>query len=253
MGPQLVDGGRDQRVDPVGLPSPEVAAGRPRRSTCWTCVQTLVWRHDRQQPALPLTTGPTTRGPFDPDFRYEDLSKEALVRLVREYALIVHLLDRSMCAAIGMKYGQEVVEELAIEEWRGASPIYGDRLRQVMGIEGDGVEAIFKVLQLDPGFPQHYMDVQYEIVDDHHGFFELAVVRRAHGRRAVGRAGHHRHVPHDRGRHLRPHRAGGEPEGARQPRAPPAAPAGRPRAALPVGDHDRRRQRDARGADRSRR
>jgi hypothetical protein len=43
-----------------------------------------------------------------------------------------------------------------------------------MGIEGDGVEAIFKVLQLDPGFPQHYMDVRYEIVDDHHGFFELA-------------------------------------------------------------------------------
>ena len=35
-------------------------------------------------------------GPFDPDFRYEDLSKEALVRLVREFALIVHLLDRSM-------------------------------------------------------------------------------------------------------------------------------------------------------------
>ncbi len=116
---------------------------------------------------------PDYAGPFDPDFRYEDLSKEALVRLVREYALIVHLLDRSMCAAIGMKYGQEVVEELAIEEWRGASPIYGDRLRAIMGIEGDTVEDIFKVLQLDPGFPQHYMDVRYEVVDDHHGYFEL--------------------------------------------------------------------------------
>ena len=48
---------------------------------------------------------PDYAGPFDPDFRYEDLSKEALVRLVREYALIVHLLDRSMCAAIGIRYG----------------------------------------------------------------------------------------------------------------------------------------------------
>lgn len=38
-------------------------------------------------------------GPFDPDVRYEDLSEEALVRPVREFALIVHLLDRSMCAA----------------------------------------------------------------------------------------------------------------------------------------------------------
>src|SRR5580658_7250490 len=90
-------------------------------------------------------------GPFDPDFRYEDLSKEALVRLVREYALTVHLMDRSMCAAIGIKYGPQVMEELAIEEWRGASPVYGERLRKIMRIEGDGVEAIFKVLQLDPG------------------------------------------------------------------------------------------------------
>ncbi len=114
------------------------------------------------------------RGPFDPGFDYEDLSKEALVRLVREYALIVHLLDRSMCAAIGLKYGLEAVQELAIEEWKGASPVYGERLRQVMGIEGNGVEAIFKVLQLDPGFPHHYLDVHYEVVDDHLGYFELA-------------------------------------------------------------------------------
>src|ERR1700752_2310140 len=85
-------------------------------------------------------------GEFDPGFDYEDLSKEALVRLVREYALIVHLLDRSMCAAIGLRYGAEAVNELAIEEWRGASPIYGERLRKVLNIEGDGVEAIFKLL-----------------------------------------------------------------------------------------------------------
>jgi hypothetical protein len=112
-------------------------------------------------------------GPFDPDFRYEDLSKEALVRLVREYALIVHLLDRSGLASVGMRYGQEVVEEVAIDEWRGASPIYGERLRKVMGVEGDDVEAIFKTFQLDPGFPHHYMDVHYEVVDEHQGFFEL--------------------------------------------------------------------------------
>ena len=113
-------------------------------------------------------------GAFDPGFDYEDLSKEALVRLVREYGLIVHLLDRSMCAAIGIKYGADAVKELAIEEWAGASPVYGDRLRQIMNVEGDGVSAIFKVLQLDPGFPHHYMDVHYELVDETHGYFELA-------------------------------------------------------------------------------
>lgn len=112
-------------------------------------------------------------GDFDPDFRFEDLSKEALVRLVREYALIVHLLDRSTLIAVGMRYGQRVVEEIAIEEWKGASPVYTERVRQIMNIEGDGVSAIFKCLQLDPGFAQHYMDVEYELISETHGFFQL--------------------------------------------------------------------------------
>ena len=55
-----------------------------------------------------------------------------------------------MCAAIGISHGMQEMERLAIEEWRGASPVYGDRLRKIMGIEGNDVEAIFKVLQLDP-------------------------------------------------------------------------------------------------------
>src|SRR5437588_12393870 len=100
-------------------------------------------------------------GPFDPDFRYEDLSKEALVRLVREYALIVHLLDRSGLASVGLRYGQEVVEEVAIDEWRGASPIYGERLRKVMGIEGDDLGPLLKAFHLDPGSPHHYMDAHH--------------------------------------------------------------------------------------------
>ena len=86
----------------------------------------------------------------------------------------MHLLDRSMCAAIGMRYGGDAVNELAVEEWRGASPVYGKRLREIMNVEGDDIAAIFKVLQLDPGFPHHYMDVRYEVVDEHHGYFELA-------------------------------------------------------------------------------
>ncbi|MEO9223823.1 MAG: hypothetical protein ABI276_02395 [Acidimicrobiales bacterium] len=113
-------------------------------------------------------------GEFRADFRYEDLSKEALVRLVREYALIVHLLDRSGLASVAMHHGIEAIEAIAIDEWRGASPIYGERIRRIMSIDGNGVSAIFKVLQLDPGFPHHYLDVHYELIDERHGYFELA-------------------------------------------------------------------------------
>ena len=178
-------------------------------------------------------------GPFDPDFHYEDLSKEALVRLVREFALIVHLLDRSMCAAIGMRYGGDAVNELAVEEWRGASPVYGKRLRQIMNIEGDGVPAIFKVLQLDPGFPHHYMDVHYEVVDENHGYFELAHCGALMDAEPWGERMVTGNVPPHRGRHVRLHRSGRQPE-CSYPTGPPAT--ARPygsRSSLSLGGRDR--------------
>ena len=112
-------------------------------------------------------------GPFRPDFRLEDLSKEALVRLCREYMLVAHLLDRSVMPAIGRRFGAEAMEQIAIEEWMGASPVYTERIRRAMGVEGDDVASIFKSLQLDPGFPHEYMDVHYEVVDEKHGYFWL--------------------------------------------------------------------------------
>jgi hypothetical protein len=112
-------------------------------------------------------------GPFRPDFRLEDLSKEALVKLCRELMLAAHLLDRAIMPAILQRFGPKAMEELAIEEWRGASPVYTQRIRKAMKIEGDDVPAIFKSLQLDPGFPHEYMDVHYEVVDEKRGYFWL--------------------------------------------------------------------------------
>lgn len=74
---------------------------------------------DEPGPARQIGAMTDYSGAFVADFDYEDLSHEALVRLVREYAQIVHILDRSMCAAIGMSHGLAEMQRLAIEEWRG--------------------------------------------------------------------------------------------------------------------------------------
>jgi hypothetical protein len=112
-------------------------------------------------------------GPFRPDFQLEDLSKEALVKLCRELMLAAHLLDRAIMPAILQRFGPQAMEELAIEEWRGASPVYTQRIRKAMNIQGDDVPSIFKSLQLDPGFPHQYMDVHYEVEDETKGYFWL--------------------------------------------------------------------------------
>ena len=123
-----------------------------------------------------------------------------------------------------MRHGMAAVQELSIEEWRGASPVYGERLRRIMAVEGDGVPAIFKVLQLDPGFPHHYLDVRYEVVDERHGYFELAYCGALMDVEPWGDRMVTSHVPPHRGRHLRLDGPGRQPQGPDPPR-PPAAPA----------------------------
>ena len=60
-----------------------------------------------------------------------------------------------------------------IDQWMGVSPVYTNRMRRVMGIEGDDVPAIMKALQLDVGFCHEYMDVAYSVTDPLHGEFWL--------------------------------------------------------------------------------
>jgi hypothetical protein len=112
-------------------------------------------------------------GPFRAGFRLADLSRGALARLAREYQLVGHLTDRVLMPIVGSRFGPETMNQLAIEEWMGASPVYNARNRRLLGIRGDGVPAIFKGFQLDVGAPHQYMDFRFEVVDETLGYFYL--------------------------------------------------------------------------------
>jgi len=121
--------------------------------------------------AAPLL--PDYSGALEPDFRFERLEHGALARLGRELMLFAHFHDRGLMPLLGARFGRGVMTELAVDEWMGASPVYGRRLREGLGIAGDGVSAILKTLQLDVGFAHRYMDVRYELVDETAGWFWL--------------------------------------------------------------------------------
>ncbi|MFI1914605.1 hypothetical protein [Nocardia sp. NPDC020380] len=105
--------------------------------------------------------------------RYAALSRSELAVLVPELLLCGHLIDRSgMAHAIGA-FGREGMTEIAIEEWRLASPIYTRRMRRALGITGDGVDTIFKGFQLDIGAPPQFMDFRFRVRDHDHGEFHL--------------------------------------------------------------------------------
>ena len=94
--------------------------------------------------------------------------------LGREWMLHGHLQDRVGMALLLEVADRLTMQELAIAEWQAASPVYTRRIRAAMGIEGDGVDAVFKALQLDVGAPHEFMDFRYVVHDRDHGEFWLA-------------------------------------------------------------------------------
>lgn len=104
--------------------------------------------------------------------RLEDLSRDALVSLAYEYLLAGHMIDRAGMPLV-LGGGIEVMRDIAIEEWMGASPIYTKRTQRLFGFEGDTVACAFKAMQLEIGAPLQFMDFRFEVDDDHHGSFYL--------------------------------------------------------------------------------
>lgn len=104
---------------------------------------------------------------------YSDLSGAQLAGLVPELLLSGQLIDRSGMAHVISAFGRDTMTRVAIEEWMAASPVYTERMRRALGIDGDGVADMFKCLQLDIGAPPQFMDFRYEITDEYHGAFVL--------------------------------------------------------------------------------
>ncbi len=107
---------------------------------------------------------PDYAGPFDPGFQLEDLSHRALVIALQEVALQSHLLARAFLLSVGQRYGDAVAAEIGAQQWTGIAALTAERLRPVLGIEGDDIDAVAKTFQLHPSFhPRDYVDFTVEV------------------------------------------------------------------------------------------
>jgi hypothetical protein len=104
---------------------------------------------------------------FDPDFELEDFSHRALVVALQEFAVQSHLLFRSFLLTVAQRYGEAEAEKLNPMVFTGLAGLTAERLRTAMKVDGDGADAIAKILQLHPVFyPRTYVDLAVEIVAD---------------------------------------------------------------------------------------
>ncbi len=114
---------------------------------------------------------PDYSGPFKRDFRLEDLDTAMLATQLKEFALDVHLLQRASYLSLHKHYGKSAASELIAEHCAAMAPVYHTRLRRLFAIEGDGMDSMLKLLQLDHHFVPEYVKTGVEILDENHGRF----------------------------------------------------------------------------------
>jgi hypothetical protein len=106
--------------------------------------------------------------------RNEDLDRAARAVLGREWMLHGHLQDRVGMALLLEVTDREGMQDVAIEEWRAASPVYTRRAQRALGFPGDDVPTMFKGLQLDIGAPHQFLDFRFTVHGPDRGEFFLA-------------------------------------------------------------------------------
>ena len=104
----------------------------------------------------------------------DDLSRAELAVLGREWLLHGHLQDRVGMPLVHTDRPREEMEQIAIEEWMAASPIYSRRTQAALRFGNADVPTILKNIQLDIGAPHHFMDFRCRVTDANHGEFWLA-------------------------------------------------------------------------------
>jgi hypothetical protein len=105
-------------------------------------------------------------GPLLDWFRLEEFSHAFLVRQAKEYALDNHLLMRAACWTAEQHWGAEFLATTIPEHRAGFAPGLASRLCDALSIEGDGIDAIAKLIQVDPVHVPDYSAFRVELDGD---------------------------------------------------------------------------------------
>ncbi len=111
------------------------------------------------------------QGAFNPDLQLTDFDHGVLANYGRDIMLANHIHDRSALSQVAVQFGAEGQTAVACDEWMSSSPIYNQRIRELMNISGDDVSVALKGLQLDIGAPHNYLNFHYELTSPDEGYF----------------------------------------------------------------------------------
>ena len=112
-------------------------------------------------------------GKFKPDLRYEDFSKDTLVKLLYEYARTTNVLDGEYTTEIMTRHGQKEALDSQYKVWERHGPRVTRWMQKTLRIQGDDVPTCFKSLQVVPSFPPEHYDIKWEVKSPEYGIFTV--------------------------------------------------------------------------------
>jgi hypothetical protein len=112
-------------------------------------------------------------GPFDPNLKLTDFSKEALIRLIQACCKDYIGIDGSWSSLMREKFGDEAAFAYAKEMWwRWGVAAEVRRTREAFNIWGTDVEAVMKYCQFTASLGSVY-DVDVNLKDKNHGEYTI--------------------------------------------------------------------------------
>jgi hypothetical protein len=113
-------------------------------------------------------------GPFDPDLRFEDLSKDFILRLVNIYQFAWVQLATAFLDVIRERYGLQVAEDINLDAWRRMSKKVNPRYAKTGNIPMRTVVDSVKALQLplDNTIGPIYR-MTYQVINENHVIMTL--------------------------------------------------------------------------------
>ena len=112
-------------------------------------------------------------GPFNPKTRYEDFSKDVLVKLLKEYERAYLLIIGEWDKVMRERLSDTAALEYNVSTWMVAGPLVENHLCRALNIKDKNVEGFFKAIQMDPGLPLMLFNSEFELVNPDYGLITI--------------------------------------------------------------------------------
>lgn len=114
----------------------------------------------------------TYSGPFDPQWKYENLSKKALIRLLNEFGRAYIAIDGFWFTLVENEFGIDKAMELDTAIWAKYIPPWTTpRFRKALDIPGNNVETLFKLMQNLPDATADLYEYTFDLKNPNHGIW----------------------------------------------------------------------------------